>query len=99
MQYAAFYHGFHLSPFIGHMYYGPFAALKEVEYNFSAKLEGVMNTFNGVVLGNYVNGPKHAVAWNVKERRLYDPSGHYASPETFVIEAFHAVLPWRRGIT
>lgn len=91
MQYAAYHYGWCLVPYYLGVNYCPLPDSKVAEYDFRDKFKLALRNYDGILLGNYVGrSNQHAVAWNAKEQRIYDPSNHYAPLEAFDPESFHA---------
>lgn len=93
LQYVAFDMHWCLVPYYPAVNYCPDKSGNYDALDFVNRFRLALLKFDGILLGNYVGRPnQHAVAWNVKEQRIYDPSNHYASIQDFVPESFHAAV-------
>lgn len=47
---------------------------RPVKYQFD--LRSVFERYSGIMVGQWIRGGPHAVAWSAMERMIYDPDGH-----------------------
>lgn len=68
--------GWSVTPLIWQFEQGPRETLLTMIYQISSDfIEDAMERYDGVISGHLASGTGHAVAWNHKERKVYDPCG------------------------
>lgn len=93
LQYAAYYFGYHLVPFVAAVEHEPVPDSLSHIVDLRGKFQIALHKYDGVLLGNYVGSPnRHAVAWNAKEKLIYDPSGRITDIDGFSIWCFYATI-------
>lgn len=95
LQYVAFDMGKSFVPFVPAFEYNPGAdeKLMFAKYLFNVAFDPILARYDGILVGHWTKGHPHAVAWNAKERRLYDPEGSiYEYSSSFAIDCFHATV-------
>lgn len=95
LQYVAF--GFHklFVPFVPAFEYNPGAdeRLPFAKYLFTVAYKSMLSRYDGILVGHWSKGHPHAVAWNAKERLIYDPEGSiHDQASAFVTEQFYAAV-------
>jgi hypothetical protein len=89
LQYAALRFNCFLAGYSPGFSWSP--ASMDVAYSFKAQFEDVIRRSDGILVGQYIGRTNaHAVAWNAKEERIYDPNGQKVRLDTFTPDAFHA---------
>lgn len=91
LQYVALSYESILVPYLPAFEYSPNGQGKPVEINLTRLFNEQLGRCNGILFGHsrgQQNG--HAIAWQAKERRCYDPGGYITNLDNFVIESFYA---------
>lgn len=95
IQYVAWRMGAFFVPFVPRWEYNPDAApdRRFVAYDRAEACRQVMWRTDGIMVGQYKRGSPHAVAWDSKERLIYDPEGNIIDDHTsFQCDTFYACI-------
>lgn len=92
MQYLCSMLDFALVPYYPGLHRIAHDSLSMLTLDFQDKFNWTLLLNDGLLTGK-INNQDHCVAWNAKERLIYDPAGRtYALDDSFAIDCFYAFV-------